>query len=87
MKNTQISPELTLSHPKFTESVASGLSIIQQGGSKSDACRLIYKSLCDQPKAVIIQAFIDGATVTPQGAPTYFYNISRQFYRQQNVVL
>ena len=87
MENTQISPELTLNHPKFTESVASGLSIINQGGSKSDACRLIYKSLCDQPKAVIIQAFIDGATVTPKGAPTYFYNISRQFYRQQNVVL
>ena len=32
----------------------------------------------DESREVIIQAFVDGAGLTPKGAQTYFYNAKRK---------
>ena len=42
---------------------------------------MIFQMLQDESRDVILQAFIDGASVTPKGSPTYFYNISRKLKR------
>ena len=34
--------------------------------------------IADEPREVIVQAFVDGAGLTPKGAQTYFYNCRRR---------
>ncbi|OIQ80255.1 hypothetical protein GALL_379920 [mine drainage metagenome] len=69
--------------PQYINAVAKGLEVIASGGSKADAARAIYEILLDEERDVLIQAFIEGATVTQKGSPTYFYNVKRQFERKQ----
>lgn len=68
---------------QYSLAVAKGLEVISSGGTKADAARSIYEMLLDESREVIIQAFIEGATVTDKGSPTYFYNVRRQFDRMQ----
>lgn len=77
-KTTEINNQETL-----TQAIVVGLDVIASGGSKADAARAIYAMIKDEAREVIIQAFIDGATVTEKGAPTYFYNVRRQYERKQ----
>ena len=46
--------------------------------SKADVARKMYETISDEPKDVIVQAFVDGAGLTPKGALTYFYNCKRK---------
>ncbi|MGE0190282.1 MAG: hypothetical protein AB7Q04_13480 [Steroidobacteraceae bacterium] len=46
--------------------------------SKADVARKMYESISDEPREVIVQAFVDGAGLTPKGAQTYFYNCRRR---------
>ena len=39
-----------------------------------------------EEREIVIRAFIEGATLTEKGAPTYFYNITRKARRNPNVV-
>jgi hypothetical protein len=50
----------------------------QPDTSKADVARKMYESISDEPREVIVQAFIDGAGLTPKGAQTYFYNCKRR---------
>jgi ribosomal protein S24E len=50
----------------------------QPDTSKADVARKMYESISDEPREVIVQAFIDGAGLTPKGAQTYFYNCRRR---------
>ena len=47
--------------------------------SKADVARKMFESIADEPREVIVQAFVDGAGLTPKGAQTYFYNCRRKF--------
>lgn len=38
----------------------------------------MYELVSDEPREIIIQAFVDGAGLTPKGAQTYFYNCKRK---------
>ena len=67
----------------YSNAVAKGLEVIGSGGSKADAARAIYAMLLDESREVIVKAFIEGATVTEKGSPTYFYNVRRQYERKQ----
>ena len=58
--------------------VAEGLDFIKDGRSKAEAARAIYASLKDEPKEVIVAAFVAGATLTEKGALTYWYNCKRK---------
>ena len=57
--------------------------MINEGKSKAEAARAIFDLLKDQPRDSVIEAFIKGATITPKGAPTYYYNVFRKFKRDQ----
>jgi len=46
--------------------------------SKSDVARKMYETISEEPREVIVQAFVDGAGLTPKGAQTYFYNCRRK---------
>jgi len=46
--------------------------------SKADVARRMYEAIADEPREVIVQAFVDGAGLTPKGAVTYFYNCRRR---------
>lgn len=46
--------------------------------TKADVSRKMYEIIRDESREVIIQAFVDGAGLTPKGAQTYFYNAKRK---------
>jgi ribosomal protein S24E len=46
--------------------------------SKADVARKMFETIADEPREVIVQAFVDGAGLTPKGAQTYFYNCKRR---------
>lgn len=73
----------TVDQVKYDLAINKGLEIIKSGASKADAARAIFELIRDEPREVVIKAFIEGATVTEKGSPTYYYNINRQFKRSQ----
>jgi hypothetical protein len=84
MTNTEITPILTpKDQERYNNAIAKGLEAIAAGGSKADAARAIYEIISDEARDVIVKAFIEGATLTEKGAPTYFYNVKRQIERKQ----
>jgi hypothetical protein len=61
------------------KAVALGKEIRKQADkTKADAAREMFALISDEPRDIIIQAFIDGAGLTPKGAQTYFYNCKRK---------
>ena len=61
------------------KAVALGKEIRKQPEkTKADAAREMYALISGEPRNIIIQAFIDGAGLTPKGAQTYFYNCRRK---------
>lgn len=46
--------------------------------TKADAAREMYQLISSESREIVIQAFIDGAGLTPKGAQTYFYNCKRK---------
>jgi hypothetical protein len=46
--------------------------------SKADVARKMFEAIADEPREIIVQAFVDGAGLTPKGAQTYFYNCRRR---------
>ena len=46
--------------------------------SKADVARKTVETVEGEPGEVIVQAFVDGAGLTPKGAQTYFYNCRRK---------
>lgn len=84
MSNTETKLPITPNdQERYDNSITKGLEVIASGGSKADAARAIYEMIHDEVREVIVQAFVDGATLTVKGAPTYFYNIKRQIERKE----
>jgi len=84
MSNNQNEPtNIPNDQERYNKSIAKGLEVISSGGSKADAARAIYEMIRDEVRDVIVQAFVDGATLTVKGAPTYFYNVKRQIERKE----
>ena len=71
---------------RLASAISEGKSILKECGSKASAARRIYELIHDEHREIILKAFIEGADVTPKGAPTYFYNISRKFKRRNTTV-
>lgn len=84
MTDAKIKPVTTpVNQEQYTNAVYKGLEVIALGGSKADAARAIYEMIQDENREVIIQAFIEGATLTEKGSPTYYYNVKRQIEKKQ----
>lgn len=74
---------LDLSPPAIQRAIAQGSALITEGKSKADAARAIFASIKDEPKDVIVAAFVEGATLTPKGALTYWYNCRRKASKER----
>ena len=69
---------INLSAPAVQNAIAQGKALIAEGKSKADAARAIFAVIKDESKDVIVAAFVEGATLTPKGALTYWYNNRRR---------
>lgn len=70
--------EVDLNQPIIRAAIEQGQALIAEGKTKADAARAIYNEIKDEPKEVIIAAFVVGATLTEKGALTYWYNCRRK---------
>jgi len=77
--------KIDLNKPLIKEAIAQGKVIIKDGKSKADAARAIYALIKDEPKEVIVAVFVEGATLTPKGALTYWYNCKRRAAKESRV--
>lgn len=73
---------IDLSAPAIQEAIAKGKALIGEGKSKADAAREIFQAISGESKEVIVAAFVEGATLTPKGALTYWYNCKRRASKQ-----
>ena len=67
-----------LSASVIQRAIADGRVLIEQGKSKAESARAIHSALRTESKDVIVAAFVEGATLTPKGALTYWYNCERR---------
>lgn len=72
---------LPLDAVRYAAAVSHALDAVANGCSKAAAARTLFERLSGEPREVVLRAFIEGATVTPKGAPTYYYNITRHLRR------
>lgn len=81
--------DTTIATPKnqqiYDAAIANGLDVLKNGGSKADAARAIFDALDGEDREIVIRAFVEGATLTEKGAPTYFYNITRKARRTRGI--
>lgn len=70
---------------RYALAIEEGNKQLNQGNSKADAARAIFRLIHAEAREVVLRAFIEGADVTPKGAPTYYYNINRKFRKNKQV--
>lgn len=70
---------------RYAQAIEDGNKQLNLGNSKADAARAIFRLIHAEPREVVLRAFIEGADVTPKGAPTYYYNINRKFRKNKQV--
>ena len=66
----------------YHQAISEGRQVLADSGSKAAASRRIFELIHAEPREIVLRTFIEGADVTPKGAPTYFYNIQRKFKRK-----
>lgn len=74
---------IDLTAPAIQDAIAQGKALIAEGKSKADAARAIFAIVKDESKELIVAAFIAGATLTPKGALTYWYNCRRKASKER----
>ena len=85
MANTKKPKEtITPSDDVIAQAVAQGQAHFAEGKTKVEAAMAIYRHLQESPQAVVLQAFIDRASLTPKGAPTYWYNRRRKSSQERH---
>ena len=65
------------------QAIADGTAQIAEGKSKADAAMAIFRVIGDSSQETVVQAFIEGASLTPKGALTYWYNCKRKLARER----
>lgn len=70
-------PALHLS-AKVKDAIEQGKKLLAESKTKADAARTMYELIGDEPKEIIVAAFIKGAGLTEKGALTYWYNCKRR---------
>lgn len=69
-------PDLT--QPAVKAAIEAGQKVIADGGTKADAARAMFDAIANEPKELVVAAFVAGATLTEKGALTYWYNCKRK---------
>ena len=70
----------------YRQAIEAGRQTLVDERSKAAAARVIFKMLGNETRDVVLQAFIEGADITPKGSPTYYYNITRKLKRQKSPI-
>ena len=65
------------------QAISDGSALIAEGKSKADAAMAIFRLIGESSQETVVQAFIEGATLTPKGALTYWYNCKRKLARER----
>ena len=73
----------TPSEDLIAQAIHEGQTLIAEGKTKVEAAMAIYRHLQESPQEVVLQAFIDGASLTPKGALTYWYNCRRKLSQER----
>jgi hypothetical protein len=73
---------ITPSDGLIAQAVLEGQALIAEGKTKVEAAMAIYRHLNESPQETVINAFIEGASLTPKGALTYWYNCRRKLSRE-----
>jgi hypothetical protein len=71
---------------KLERTIAEGKTVIAGGKPKIAAAMTIYAALLGEPQEVVVNAFIEGAALTPKGAVTYWYNCRRKHNRLKSAM-
>lgn len=58
--------------------ITAGKAIVADGKPKIEAAMWIYSALVGVDQDTVVSAFIEGASLTPKGALTYWYNCRRK---------
>lgn len=77
--------EIDLNRPAVRAAIEQAQAALAEGKTKADAARAIYNEIKDEPKEVIVAAFIAGAALTEKGALTYWYNCRRKAAKEATV--
>ena len=67
---------------RVTKAVEAGRKAIKEGKTKIDAAMVIFRSINDLEQEIVVKAFVDGASLTPKGALTYWYNCRRKLKKE-----
>jgi hypothetical protein len=70
----------------YRQAIEAGRQTLVDERSKAAAARVIFKILSNESRDVVLQAFIEGADITPKGSPTYYYNITRKLKRLKSPI-
>ena len=85
MSSSSPKPTPKPSQDKIKDAIKIGQDLIKKKMTKAEASMVMYRLLheagCDQE--VIVDAFVKGASLTPMGARTYFYNCRRKYRAEQ----
>jgi hypothetical protein len=77
--STPAQPPKATNPAAVKKAVALGKEIRKESEkTKADAARAMFELISGEPREIVIQAFTDGAGLTPKGAQTYFYNCKRK---------
>ena len=66
----------------IAQAVLEGQAHISEGKTKVEVAMAIYRHLNECPQEVVLQAFVEGASLTRKGALTCWYNCRRKFSRE-----
>lgn len=69
---------------RVTKAVQAGQKVIKDGGTKVAASMTIFREIHELDQDTVVKAFVDGATLTPKGALTYWYNCRRKLKKEND---
>jgi hypothetical protein len=76
---TPAQPPKAVNPAAVKKAIALGKEVRKQPEkTKADAARQMFELISGEPREIVVQAFVDGAGLTPKGAQTYFYNCKRK---------
>ena len=58
---------ITPSDDLIAQAILEGQALIAEGKTKVEAAMAIYRHLNECPQEVVLQAFVEGASLTPRG--------------------
>ena len=74
----QPKPGSDFSKETVKHAVAEGKALLKEGKTKVEVAMAIYKKLKSADRETVVAAFVEGASLTPAGAVTYWYNCRRK---------